>query len=73
MNPIYDFTGQGALVTGASAGIGSAAAKAFAVSGTAVVFIDINADLLNAAVESRVDRPRLRLPFYGCAAPARAL
>jgi NAD(P)-dependent dehydrogenase (short-subunit alcohol dehydrogenase family) len=35
MNPIYDFNGQVALVTGASAGIGLAAAQAFAKAGVA--------------------------------------
>lgn len=37
MNPIYDFNGQVALVTGASAGIGLAAAQAFAKAGACVV------------------------------------
>ena len=35
MNPTYNFKGQVALVTGASAGIGLATAQAFAQSGAA--------------------------------------
>jgi NAD(P)-dependent dehydrogenase (short-subunit alcohol dehydrogenase family) len=49
MNPVYDFTGQVALVTGASSGIGLAAAQAFAETGAAVVLVDINADALDAS------------------------
>lgn len=49
MNPIYDFRGQVALVTGASSGLGFATAKAFAESGATVVLSSQDADKLNAA------------------------
>jgi NAD(P)-dependent dehydrogenase (short-subunit alcohol dehydrogenase family) len=52
MNPVYDFTGQVALVTGASSGIGRATAKAFAEAGAAVVLVDINDLALHAATEA---------------------
>jgi NAD(P)-dependent dehydrogenase (short-subunit alcohol dehydrogenase family) len=42
MNPTYDFTGKVALVTGASAGIGLAAAQAYAEAGASVVLADID-------------------------------
>ena len=40
MTPTYDFTGEVALVTGASSGMGAATAKAFAEAGAAVVLVD---------------------------------
>ena len=48
MRLTYDFSGQVALVTGASAGIGLAAAQAFAAAGAAVVLSDVNEKLLQA-------------------------
>jgi NAD(P)-dependent dehydrogenase (short-subunit alcohol dehydrogenase family) len=51
MNPSYDFTGQVALVTGASSGMGLATAQAFANAGAAVVLADINDQALGAATD----------------------
>ena len=52
MNPVYDFSGQVALVTGASSGIGLAAVEAFAEAGASVVLADINEGALRAATEA---------------------
>ena len=51
MNPIYDFHGQVALVTGASSGMGLDTARAFAAAGAAVVLADINEDALRTAAD----------------------
>ena len=51
MNPIYNFEGQVALVTGASSGIGLAAAQAFAQAGASVVLADVNERALKAATD----------------------
>ncbi|HJV14824.1 MAG TPA: glucose 1-dehydrogenase [Propionibacteriaceae bacterium] len=51
MNPRYDFTGQVALVTGASSGMGLATAQGFAQAGAAVVLVDINGDAVRAATD----------------------
>jgi len=49
MSLTYDFTGQVALVTGASSGIGLATAKAFSAAHASVVLVDRNEEKLQAA------------------------
>src|ERR687886_983069 len=45
MDPIYNFKGQVALVTGAAKGMGLATARMFAESGASVVLADLDGDL----------------------------
>ena len=51
MNPTYDFTGQVAVITGGSSGMGLATARAFAEAGAAVVLADVNQTALQHATE----------------------
>ena len=50
MNPV-DFTGKVALVTGASSGMGLAAAHAFATAGAAVALVDLNATAVQTVAD----------------------
>jgi NAD(P)-dependent dehydrogenase (short-subunit alcohol dehydrogenase family) len=51
MTPVYDFSGQVALVTGAASGMGLATARAFAEAGASVVLADRNERAVHAAAE----------------------
>lgn len=55
MNPVYDFTGQVAFVTGASSGMGLATARAFAACGAAVGLADIDEKSVTAAANELTD------------------
>ncbi|MGW1929282.1 SDR family NAD(P)-dependent oxidoreductase [Streptomyces sp. NPDC001919] len=55
MNPTYDFTGQVAFITGASSGMGLAAARAFAEAGAAVGLADIDEKAVTKAVNDLTD------------------
>lgn len=55
MNPIYDFKGQVAFVTGAAMGMGLAAARAFAQSGASVVLADLDGALAAKEAQKIVD------------------
>lgn len=55
INPTYDFSGQVALVVGASTGIGVATAQAFAQSGASVVLADIDGGAVFRIAQELVD------------------
>ncbi|MDG2530492.1 glucose 1-dehydrogenase [Caulobacter endophyticus] len=55
MNPIYDFKGQVALVTGAARGMGLATARAFAANGASVVLADLDGALADEEARRIVD------------------
>ena len=50
----YDFNGKAAFVTGASAGMGAATARAFAEAGAAVAIVDLDGE---AAERFAAERP----------------
>ena len=52
--PSYDFTGQVALVTGASSGMGLATARAFASQGASVTLADIDATRLRLPAPAHI-------------------
>ena len=54
MNPIYDFKGRVALVTGGGSGMGRATANAFAEAGATVVLADFKAEAAKTAVQELV-------------------
>jgi len=56
MTVSYDFTGQVALVTGASAGMGLAAARAFAAAGASTVLVDIDETAVRATADELAGR-----------------
>ncbi|GAA5062750.1 SDR family NAD(P)-dependent oxidoreductase [Streptomyces similanensis] len=63
MNPTYDFTGRVAFVTGASSGMGLAAARAFAAAGAAVGLADIDETAVEAAAKELTDAGHQALPL----------
>jgi NAD(P)-dependent dehydrogenase (short-subunit alcohol dehydrogenase family) len=66
-----DFAGRTAFVTGGAAGIGLALGKAFAEAGMNVMLADIEADVLQAAVNSLEEfAPRIRGTVCDVADPA---
>lgn len=52
----YDFKGQTAFVTGASAGMGAATARAFAEAGAAVALVDIDRDAVDRTAARLTER-----------------
>jgi NAD(P)-dependent dehydrogenase (short-subunit alcohol dehydrogenase family) len=65
MTLTYDFTGQVALVTGASSGMGAATAKAFAAAGAAVVLVDRDEAKLNMVMDDLTASGAIALAMVG--------
>ncbi|MDJ0276235.1 SDR family oxidoreductase [Sphingomonas sp. 2R-10] len=63
MNPVYDFKGQVAFVTGSASGMGLATSRAFAEAGAAVALIDANDAALTAAAQALKDEGHDVLPI----------
>lgn len=56
MDPILDFTGKTALITGAASGFGKLLAEELGKRGAALVLGDINMDALNAQAEGLAEQ-----------------
>jgi NAD(P)-dependent dehydrogenase (short-subunit alcohol dehydrogenase family) len=63
MSLTYDFSGQVAIVTGASAGMGAATARAFAEAGAFVVLANINEDAVGKTALELSERGHQVLPL----------
>src|SRR5215211_4981095 len=63
MTLTYDLSGQVAMVTGASAGMAAAAARAFAGAGASVVLADINKDAVERTAQQLSERGAEVLPL----------
>lgn len=55
VQPVYDYAGKVAFVTGASSGMGAETARWFARAGARVVLADVNADLVRQVAKELTD------------------
>ena len=61
----FDYTGQVAMITGASAGMGLAAARAFARAGAATALVDINETAVKAVTDELAGQGHQVLALVG--------